>query len=215
MKRFRYIILTITLTMLILSPSYAMKYDWTDEFFRMGISATGLSISAVDFYEGHNTSGAKTFYMLPLTFTAEVMGRFSITPFLSIGTDIGVIFESHNSRNFKLGTSLFIYRLYPSVALEFHTKSAYFTNNYRLTRKETPSMRFEFSLLAGLSPGFFAGNTSAVPFLGIKPAGVLSVNNVDLILAAKFNVLWGYYYQSPYKTLIYNLDIILAIGWRF
>lgn len=130
------------------------------------------------------------------------MFRISVTPYLSIGADANFVLELHKSSDLKLSTSLTVYRLYPSLAIEMHTKSAYFTDDPRRVRPETPSIRFGCSRLLGLSPRFANGLVSAFPFIGMKPAFVASVENVELVLSASGNVLWGYMHKSLYKFIM-------------
>lgn len=215
MMRSRRMMMLFLLSVVFLSSSYSMKYDWTEESFRLGVSATGLNISILDYYEGHDTNQAETLYVSPLNFNFEVMFRISVTPYLSIGADCNFVPELHKSSDLKLSTSLTVYRLYPSLAIEMHTKSAYFTDDPRRVRPDTPSIRFGCSLLLGLSPGFANGQVSAFPFIGIKPAFVVSVENVELVLSASGNVLWGYMHKSPYKVIMYDFNILLAVAWRF
>lgn len=215
MMRCRRMMMLFLLSVVFLSSSYSMKYNWTEESFRLGVSATGLNLSILDYYEGHDTDQAETLYVSPLNFNFEVMFRISVTPWLSIGADANFVPELHKSSDLKLRPSLTVYRIYPSLAIELHTQSAYFTDNARKARQETPSMRFACSLLLGLSPGFANGQVSAFPFIGIKPAFVASVENVEIVLSVGGNVLWGYMHKSPYKVLMYDFDIILTIAWRF
>lgn len=215
MMRCRRMMMLILLSIVFISSTYSMKYDWTEESFRLGVSATGLNLSIFDYYEGHETKQAKTLYILPLSFNFEVMFRISVTPFLSIGMDTDFVPEIHKASDLKLGKDLTVYRLYPSLAIEMHTKSAYFTDDSRMVKAETPSMRFECSLLLGLSPGFSKGLVSTYPFIGIKPSFVASVNNVELILSTSGKVLWGYMHKSPYKVIMYDFDILLEVAWRF
>ena len=112
--------------------------------------------------------------------------------------------------------SLLIYRLYPALAIEFMTQSAYFTDEYRRIGPQTPSIRFEGSVLLGVSPGIPEDmRASFIPFVALKPAGVLSVKNVDMILSLQLNALWGAFYESPYKVLVCTLNASFGIGWRF
>lgn len=208
--------ITLLLFTVVLLPSYSMRYDWSEERFRVNVSATDISIGMVDFYEGRKVIGTETTYLLPLSFALDVSCRYNVTPYLALGADTGLVFETHNAGNLKTTESMFITRLYPALAIEFMSKSAYFTDEYRKIGPQTPSVRFEGSILLGISPGFPDGmKASFMPFVALKPTGVVSVKNVDLFLSLQLNALWGAFYESPYKVLVYTLNAFFGIGWRF
>lgn len=216
MKHLLRVVMTLLLFTVVLLPSYSMRYDWSEETFRLNVSATSISIGTVEFYEGRSVPGAVTGYSIPLSFGINTSFRYCITNFLAIGADAGLVFEMHAPGNLKTAESLLIYRLYPALAIEFMTKSAYFTDEYRRIGPETPSIRLEGSVLLGVSPGIPEGmSASFMPFVALKPAGVLSVKNIDMFLSLQLNALWGAFYKSPYKVLVCTLNASFGIGWRF
>ena len=216
MKHLLRVVMTLLLFTAVLLPSYSMRYDWSEETFRVNVSATGISIGTVEFYEGRRVPGAEPGYSIPPSFALNTSFRYCMTPYLAIGADAGLVFEKHRPVNLKTAERLLIYRLYPALAVEFMTKSAYFTDEYRSTGPQTPSIRLEGSVLLGVSPGIPEGmNASFMPFVALKPAGVLSVKNIDMILSLQLNALWGAFYESPYKVLVCTLNASFGIGWRF
>lgn len=209
-------VMTLLLLTVVLLPSYSMRYDWSEETFRLNVSATGISLGMVDFYEGRKVPGAVTGYSLPISFGLDVSCRFNVTPYLALGADTGLIFEMHNTGNLKTKENLFITRLYPALAIEFMTKSAYFTDEYRKIGPETPSIRLEGSILLGVSPGIHEDmSVSFMPFVALKPVGVISVKIIDMFLSLQLNALLGAFYESPYKVLVCTLNAFFGIGWRF
>lgn len=92
MKHFLRMVMTLLLLTVVLLPSYSMRYDWSEETFRVNVSATGISLGLVDFYEGRKVSGAVTGYSLPISFGMDVSCRFNITPYLALGADTGLIY---------------------------------------------------------------------------------------------------------------------------
>ena len=216
MKNLMRMVMTLLLLTVVLLPSYSTLYDWSEETFRMSVSATGISFGMVEFYEGKQIPGTTTEYVLPLSFCIDTSFRYNVTRNFALGTDVDIVFEMQRPDNIKTVDSLLIYRLYPALALEFISKSVYFTDEYRRVGPQTPSLRFEGALLLGASPGFSdnMGN-SFMPFLAFKPKGVVSMKNIDLFLALQFNALWGGFYKSPYKVLVCTLNAAFGIGWRF
>lgn len=216
MKHLKRLVLTLLFLTVVLLPSYSILYDWSEETFRANVSVTGISVGMMEFYEGRSIPGAVTGYFIPLSFGINTSFRYSATPYFAIGADAGLVFEMHAPGNLKTAESLLIYRLYPALAVEFMTKSAYFTDEYRRIGPETPSIRLEGSVLLGISPGIPEGmSASFMPFVALKPVGVISVKNIDMFLSLQFNALWGAFYRSPYKVLVCTFNASFGMGWRF
>lgn len=211
----RRVIIVLLLLSVVLSPAYSVLSDWSEEKFRVDACVTSISFGMLDFYEGHSSNPAEIRHFIPISFGLGLDCRYNVTPYLGIGADAFLVFEVHDASELQTLPYLLVNRLYPALAVEFISKSIYFTEEYRMMIPQTPSLRFEGTVLLGLSPGFSSAGVSAMPFIGLKPAVDVSVDNVDVFLSAQFNVLWGGLYRSPYKVVMFDLTVALGMGWRF
>lgn len=210
-KKLTVILVLYILLVISVSASESDKKD----FMRFGVAVPGLSFSLLDFYQAHGTDGATPLYYTEPSLYMGVYFRFPITSYFSIGTDFALVMENHSSSKISLKEDMTVYRLYPSIAAEFSTKSLSGYKN-RTDKNTLLSLRGDFSFLFGYSPAFSGKEgSSGMPYIGFKPALVFSVNNMDILIGMQANVLWGCFYKSPHRVVLYDFDFMYAIGWKF